>query len=391
MDWTGHPAPGYAVAMRSGLRLAIAAVLATSTACGGKSSGSGPDASTGPDGSGFPTAAHTPYPQAIPHGGKILPHLQLVTITYSDYKYGAMVQAFGDDIVQSTWYATVGAEYGVGAATHADKVVLGTSPPSITNTAILALIQQKIGDKTLPQPMSEDNQYVYMIYIPSTVALGADLQGEYGHHGAAKFNGFDYAYAVILDDDSGLGTTTSTAAHELVEAATDPYDPPIDGYYVDPPLPDPWYLIAGEVADLCDGESLIKSGTWTVQRIYSNAAAAAGEAPCIPHDPDGNWSSVSADPAAMPTIPAGGSATFTLTGWSLGALPDWTLQSYTGDYSDLSESDMSPTFSAMTINNGGTVTLTLHAPANATSGELGGIYVLSGAAQRPWPVGFIVK
>src|SRR5450432_823716 len=120
--------------MRPGLCVAFAVVLATSAACGGKSSGSSPDASAGPDASGFSTAAHTPYPQALPHGGKILPHVQLVTITYSDYKYGAMVQAFGDAVVQSTWFTAVGAEYGVGAGTHAAKIVLGTSPASIDDT-----------------------------------------------------------------------------------------------------------------------------------------------------------------------------------------------------------------------------------------------------------------
>jgi hypothetical protein len=200
---------------------------------------------------------------------------------------------------------------------------------------------------------------------------------------------------VILDpsfNTLGVDEVTTTAAHELIESATDPYEPAADeGWYVDQALPDPWYLIAGEVADLCDGEDLIKSGSFTVQRSYSNTAAAAGKNPCVPEDPDDRWNDVSASPATVPTIPAGGTATFTLTGWSTAEVPDWELSEYTADYSDLQDTDMNPTFSAKTINNGKTVTLTLHAPATAKSGQLGGIYVLSGKQMRPWPVGFQVQ
>src|SRR5207302_1966609 len=124
-----------------------------------------------------------------------------------------------------------------------------------------------------------------------------------------------------------------------------------DGWYVDPALPDPWYLIAGEVADLCDGEALIKSGTFTVQRIYSNAAAAAGTNPCVPEDPDAVWNDVTVEPATMPTIAAGASVTFKLTGWSTSQIPDWTLDEYTADYADLDDTQTKPTFSSKTINN----------------------------------------
>jgi len=235
------------------------------------------------------------------------------------------------------------------------------------------------------------SQYLYMLYVPHSVTLPADLGNVLGYHDATTVNGATIAYAIILDDGSGIDTTTSTAAHELIEAATDPLNPPNDGYYLDPPLPDPFYLILGEVADLCDGEALIRSGDFAVQRSYSNAAAQAGKSPCIPFDPDDTWYDVSASPATMPTIPAGGSVTFTLTGWSTKPVPDWNLIAYDADYADLYATDQSPTFSKTTINNGETVTLTLHAPADATHGQLGGVYVLSGEHYHPWVVGFTVQ
>jgi hypothetical protein len=333
-------------------------------------------------------------PQARAHGAKIIAHPELVTITFTDDPNKAAFEAFGDAIVGSDWLTAVGADFGVGTGTHAAKVSLGAAPASLDYNGVQSLIESKITDGTLPAPDAGGDHHVYMLYVPRKVTLGADLQGEYGHHGMGTAKGANVAYAVILDpsfNDLGVDEDTATAAHELIESATDPYDPPSDGWYVDPPLPDPWYLLAGEVADLCDGEALIKSGTFTVQRSYSNAAAAAGKNPCVPEDPDDSWNDITVEPATMPTIPAGGSATFTLTGWSTQPMADWSLSSYTADYSDLYDTDMKPSFTAKTINNGTSVMLTLHAPANAQSGQLGGLYIYSGDNYRPWPVGFIVQ
>ena len=375
-------------------RIAITS-LALAAACGGDKQSGGPDAAGAPDApGGFQTAAHTPMPQAIPHAGKVIAHPQLVTITFSDDSFASMENAFGDAIVGDPWMTATGADYGVGTGTHAAKVTVGAAPASFSFAGVQSFIEGKINDGTLPAPSATGDQHIYMLYVPRKVALNADLGGEYGHHGMGTAKGASIAYAVILDptfNTDELNGITSTAAHELMEAATDPLDPPNDGWYVDPPLPDPWYLIAGEVGDLCDGEALIKVGGFDVQRIYSNTAAAAGKNPCVPEDPDAEWQDVTVDPATMPTIAAGSSVTFTLTGWSTSQVADWALDEFTADYADLDDTMTTPTFSSKTINNGKTVTVTLHAPANATSGQLGGIYVVSGPQLRPWPVGFIVK
>jgi hypothetical protein len=341
----------------------------------------------------FETAPHTPMPQLVPHGGQVLANVKLVTLTYTNYADKANVEAFGDAVVASDWYKQVTAEYGVSEGTHDAKVVIGPAPAMLTDVQVEAQIKQLINTNMVPKPLATGNQFLYMIYIPPSVTLDASLQGFYGYHAAAitTAGNIKFPYAVIIDDGTGIDTTTATAAHELVESATDPYDPPDDGYYVDPPLPDPWFLILGENADLCDGEDLIKSGTFAVQRIYSNAAAAAGKSPCIPFDPDDSWNDVSAEPATMPTIPAGGSATFTLTGWSTEEIDDWQIRTYDADFADLVEADITPQLSSDTINNGKTVTVTLHAPATATSGQLGGVYILSGDNVRPWAIGFIVQ
>jgi hypothetical protein len=362
--------------------------------CGGKSTNA-PDANASPDAPvGFQTAPHTPMPMVIPHAGKVLAHPVLVTVTFDDDTNAAMWKSLGDSIVTSAWLTTVGADYGVSTGSHAGMYSIGPAPATIDYAGVQSTIEAKINDGTLPAPTAGGDEHVYMLYVPRKVTLSQDLANEYGHHGMGTAKGVSIAYAVCLDptwNTNEIPGITSTAAHELIEAATDPYNSPNDGWYVDPPLPDPWWLIAGEVADLCDGEALIQSNGFAVQRSYSNTEAAAGKNPCVPEDPDDSWYDVSADPVTMPTIPAGGSATFTLTGWSTSQIADWSVSEYTADYSDILDTDMNPTFSATTINNGKTVMFTLHAPATATSGQHGGVYILSGALMRPWPVGFTVQ
>jgi hypothetical protein len=363
-------------------------VVVAAVGCGDNTSA--PDATTQ-----FQTAPHTLMPRLLRHSGTVLDQVQLVTITYKNYDptTRSTVEAFGAATPTSDWYKQAGLEYGVGAGGASTAVRLNqNAPASIDGTGIETLIDMLVTNHTLPTPPATNSQYLFMIYIPPSVTLGADLQGVLGYHQQSTASGVKFAMAVVLDDGN-IADTTSTAAHELIESATDPYDPPSDGWYTDAHIPDPWALVGGqgEVGDLCDGETLIMSGTFTVQRTYSNVAAATGKSPCIPYDPDGEWFDVSADPAMMPMIAAGGSATFTLTGWSTSPIPDWKLQTFAADISDFTDAQLNAQLSATMINNGTQVMLTLHAPATATSGQNGGVYVLSGDQLRPWLVGYSVQ
>ena len=350
-----------------------------------------PDAAH-PDSGLFHTAPHTALPQAIPHANQVLEHPKLVTITYMDYPLIAMTEAWADAVVTSSWWPTVGAEYGIGTMTHDSSYTIPTHSPTTVqqDVDLEAQIQTLITNGLVPTPPNTDNQYIYMIYLPKTVPLGETLLDLFGYHAQLTYNGAKFSYAVIVDDGSGIATTTTTSSHELIEAATDPYDPPNDGWYTDPPLPDPWALILGEVADLCSFEPTVQESDFTYQRIWSNAAAAASMNPCIPNTGDA-WETVSADPPAMPTALKGSTVVFTLTGWSTEKIDNWNLTESDGDYSVLTASQMSPTFSTTIINNAKTATVTLHVPSNATSGSSNGIYILSGEYDRPWAVGFRVQ
>jgi len=347
----------------------------------------------------FQPAPHVPMPLAIPHAGTVLSNLHLVTITYQGYAAVDQVEAFGDAIVGSSWYTSVGAEYGIRAGSHAQKFRLGPAPASVTRAQIAAQIQQLIADGSVLPPAATGNQFLYMIYIPSNVMRDQGLTGVRGYHdvltldamAVPRLAGVQVPIAVVFDDNHGLAATTATAAHQLIDAVTDPYHRPMDGYYADPPMTDPWSLIRGEVADLCNGEPPVVQDGFTLPRVYSNHAAEARKSPCTPFVPDDTWSDVSAVPSTMQVVPRGGSVTFKLTGWSTSEVPDWKLSTQVSDRSELTLDQMRPTFSSNMINNGVSVTLTLHVPANATTGTAGGVYVLSGENVRPWAVGILVE
>lgn len=344
-----------------------------------------PDASS----LGFRPAPHTPMPPVLPHAGTVLSNVQLVTITFEGYAAGDEVEAFDEAIVKSNWYQNVGMEYGVSRGSHVQTHRIQSTPTSITRDEIASQIKQLITDGAVPRPATTGNQLLYMIYIPRSVTRGAGLVGMRGYHETVKLDGVQVPIAVVLDDDND---PTAMAAHQLINAVTNPYSPPMDGYYADPPMNDPWSLIQGEIADLCEGEASVTDNGLTLPRVYSSTAAVAGRSPCTPF-PDDTWSNVSAEPSRMQTIPKGGSVTFTLTGWSTREIPDWKLHLRVADFSKLTEADMRPELSDDMINNSTSVTLTLHAPLDAASRTAGGVYVLSlvGSNARPWAVGFTVE
>jgi hypothetical protein len=339
----------------------------------------------------FQPAPHAPMPLVLPHTRTVLTTMQLVTITFDGYSAGDAVELFGDALVGSRWYTMIGAEYGMSAGTHAKKIRIGAPPAALDRGQIAARIIDLITRGDVPGPDPDHNEVLYLFYVPPTVVRGPDLRGAHGYHEMLTLGDARFPIAVVLDDGSGLAATTTAAAHQLINAVTNPYEPPKDGYYAEPPKTDPWSLVRGEIADLCEGEAMYLDGGDVFPRVYSSAAAQASLPPCLPTMPGDSWSDVTAKPAQIQSIPPGGSIKFRLTGWSTTELPDWKLRIVPADSSNFSEDEMLPQLSGDTINNNTTVTLTLHAPFEATVNATGGVYILSGANNHPWAVGFTVS
>lgn len=355
--------------------------------------------------SGFVTAKHTALPQLSSHSGTHITNVQLVTLTFDGDTHRDDEEAFGDAIVTSGWMIETGGEYGVGKGTHAAKVRMGEAlPSSIKTTELLAKLQARFGsDVPSPLPETAPNQYLYAIYVPRGVTVLEDTTGGgvdfctvmSGYHNAAKASdGHYFPYALVVDCGTGAATDlrdiTVAASHEIMEACSDPFDPPLDGVFLDRDLPDPWYLDQGdENADLCNDEIPVPFGSYSVQRIWSNAGAKMDQ-PCVPVPAGSIYFNVSAEPHTMPTAKPGDVLTFTLTGWSTGPRADWTLDLADATNADYGMKQSAATLSSNTINNGKTVTLTMKVP-NGKSGNVGGVFVQSGATNRIWPVGYVLQ
>lgn len=372
----------------------VPAFVACLTACGDNRDGPPePEIDAGP----WQTAPHAPLPIVYPHTSTVLSSLQLVTVTYAGYD-AAGVLAFSDALVSSSWYRTIGAEYGMTSATAAQHVTLATLPSSVTRGAIAAQIIDRVThDPTVLKPAFDNNQVLYLVYVPPTAHRSPATAVLHGYHEMLTATGVSPAGAVrfpiaVVFDDGNLGSTTMQAAHQVIDAVTNPYVPPHDGWYADPPKTDPWCLVRREIADLCEGEAPFPDPHVGFQfpRVYSNVAARTGVPPCMPRMAGDVWSDVTAEPSQIQMISVNGEIKFRLTGWSTDPLPDWKLHVRAAESSNLTIDEMDPHFAPSdSINNDVTVTLTLRAPPDS-AGATGAVEVLSGANQHPWAVAFVV-
>ncbi len=334
----------------------------------------------------FRPAPHSQMPAMSAHAAVVLGRVQLVTVTFQDDPARSLAETFGDTAVHSAWYTTVGAEYGVDAPPvdkPPQRLRLGLAPAALTRADLAALV---------PSHPIDDDEVLYLIYVPPTVQRGPDLRGLRGYHDVVQRGARDIPFAVVLDDSAPRdpAALTTNAGRQLLNAVTSPYPEPRDGYYLDPLATDPWSLVIAGPADLCEGEAPVVEDGIAYPRVYSNTFAEQGF-PCKPGRPDEPWTAVTARPARLPAIGRGSSVTIELTGWSTHETSDWQLETRVAERSVFSQAQMRPVLSEDVINNGRTVMLTLQAPADARSGAAGGVYVLSGENRHPWAVGFVIK
>jgi hypothetical protein len=236
-------------------------------------------------------------PLVVSLGGPTLHAPTFVSVTFPDEPLADPLEDYLASLGCTDYWRTVGADYGVGDAVAGPPVRLTEAAPSaIDDTGVRAWLKNKIdqGDPQFPRPAPDT---VYVVFYPD--ATQVTLQGltscqEFDgyHEGGSLSDGTPFSYAVIprcqgsgLD---GLAMLTVAASHELVEACTDPQPDAVQPSYV---ITDVnhlgWALLAGaEVGDMCefDPEAYFTPAgfPWMVQRIWSNRAAWAGSAPCVP-------------------------------------------------------------------------------------------------------------
>ncbi|MGH7297880.1 MAG: hypothetical protein ACRELB_23270, partial [Polyangiaceae bacterium] len=298
-----------------------------------------------PETSPPPTDAGHALPIIPNNGGPVLSSPLLVTITYADDANRAFEEALGAFMPTSSWLSGAGKEYGVGPGTSAKVELTENAPITIDDSAIQTKILGLISDGTAPDPLADAgaaagtfSQAAYVFYVPATTnvtVVGSTLcqisSGGYHYESSATVNGHTIAYAVVSECAQGLPVQPPqdlawAASHEFIETCTDPYPLSAPGYVILDPN-EPWSAIGGEVGDLCTYVfPQASEGGYTLQRVYSDAAVAAGGDPCLPSTVP--YFAAAVSPEQFVPVSAGQSTTFTLTGWATGSVPPWSLSAY---------------------------------------------------------------
>lgn len=217
-------------------------------------------------------------------------------ITFANYDLTADIDAFVAQVGSIPYWHGAVDEYGVGTATAAAPVHLAqTGPQQIDDAAIQAWLAAELVSNDgfiAPTPGA-----IYMLFYPASTIVTFDSQESCftvgAYHNSTIVAGVNVVYAVVpecaSEDKTVLQTTTGAASHEMIEAVTDPLPlTPTPGYsgLDSRHVYDQVVLGGGEVADMCaqwPASFYVPDGfPYMVQRVWSNAKAAAGLDPCQP-------------------------------------------------------------------------------------------------------------
>lgn len=181
-------------------------------------------------------------------------------------------------------------EYGVGALTIDASVVVDGTPPAnpADLTTFLAAHAPADASAILLVMLPQGATYADAATVGTSCTNFDAFHDEYDSPVGKRA----FALSVRCSNLSDFGVSTALdevtveISHELAEVTTDPYPTSAPAYDAMDDDHAVWSLVPfAELADLCtqEGESDEKLvGTYTVQRLWSNAASAAGHDPCTP-------------------------------------------------------------------------------------------------------------
>ncbi|CAN5352535.1 hypothetical protein BH09MYX1_BH09MYX1_10440 [soil metagenome] len=355
-------------------------------------------------------ADHTPLPQVDYHGGRVLDTMKIVTVTFAndDQTLVGRLNDFGDTITNTPWWSETTSEYCaqpkntpcIGPGSGGGHTSIADAPAaSYTDSSgggastIQDFIKAHVIDKTLPDPTMNT---LYAIYFPKNVSINLDGSESCNSFGAyhntvtlhnAKNELVVSAYA-IMPRCGGEQTTTTSASHEFVEAATDP-DVGLNllSYYMTSSL---WAVAGGEVGDLCvdfagANDKLVELG-YTVQRSWSNKSASMSHDPCVPIPAGSVYFNAAPRKDRIILKNAGDTATVDFDAFSDAPTADWTVSALDFAQFQGGQSSMSFAVDKKTVNNGTHITVTV--TATKTPPPQGGFALLSkqGSNTHFWPV-----
>jgi hypothetical protein len=237
-------------------------------------------------------------PQAISAGAAVMATPTVIPITWVNDPSVVDIEKFYPEYKASPAWAIQTAEYGIGPLTVGAAQHI-TGVPAASDDELRTILTANVTGAA-PAWGAPDANTVYAFFLPADAAFddgtGALCCVDYdGYHDDVIVSGVDVAYSIqcMCGADfpppgiTPLQELTTTAAHELVEAVTDPHPAHKLAYADVDPAHEVWtYVTEGEIADLCEfAETEFWTNppnmTYTIQRMWSNAAARAGTDPCV--------------------------------------------------------------------------------------------------------------
>ena len=325
-------------------------------------------AAEGGDASRTPSL-HTPLPLLRYRGGAILAAPQIVTVTFPGDPLTPRLEAFGDALLQTAWWKTVASGYcagtacvraGVGGGAGGGHVVFAAAPKGrYSATEVSALVAARVLDGTFPPPAAGT---IYALFFPAGVSLADGVRQSCvsftGYHSFVRIAveggaPVPVAYAAVARCAPTESTTTTSAARQILNAATDPYG---DAYATDDEAWGAYFLT--EAADLCVAEAAVNEGGFALPRAWSNPSAAAGHDPCAPLAVGEAY--FNASPAGgLVSLAPGESATLEVQPFADRATTDWALTVV--DYDELAGSipTLALSLDEKMVNDGTKVKLTV--------------------------------
>ncbi len=270
----------------------------------GGSNDAGSDAAADGGDHGSPSnmyPAFTPdVAQVVDNGGPTLANPVVVTITWSSDPDVAKYEAFGDNIGPTNYWKAISSEYGIGAVVSdaPNHVHITTAAPTtMSDQDLVNFVTTNVGSATSGWPAPSNLGTIYAIYMAPTTGLtfggqNACQQGVGGYHDEVSVGGKTVSYAVMphcpgfSSDD-----VTTSASHELLEAASDPFPQSKTAYAGFDPNHLSYEFFNAFQDELGDACEIFKTAYYTdnepnfmyaVQRQWSNLSAKAGHNPCVP-------------------------------------------------------------------------------------------------------------
>jgi len=251
----------------------------------------------------FVEGAHAAVPQVVNLGGSVLTNPKVLAITYqSDTNVGTVTGYLNEltGVAAGYWNATT-SEYGVGPLAIVPMQSQSVTPASLTDSQVQAMINSNTTG-TSPAWGAPDPSTVYMVVVPQGTgfddgSMSLCCQDYSGYHDSMSIGGTTVAYAIICEcpgfDYQGETVTdelTATMSHELIEASTDPYVESNVAWGQTDDDHAAWTIWnGGEVSDMCEYNTNFAyrppGAQYVGQKSWSNAAALAGNDPCVPADP----------------------------------------------------------------------------------------------------------